>query len=169
LTADQTESKGFKPADIERMLRPSGLILEVENALARAIDLLAVARTTHSPTTLDLLVRLSLAPDQQLRGVDLCRQLLKSPGYVSRVIDQAEGAGLVSRRPDPDDRRAQQITLTKAGEDILETVVPYVVDVLDQTVYTALDDDEVETLNDLLSRIAAQAHLLLGTHSEISM
>lgn len=167
-TVDRNHSEQTKARDIEKMFRPSSLILEVGNVLGRAIDVLAVARTAHSPTTLDLLVRLSLAPDQQLRGVDLCRQLLKSPGYVSRVLDQAESEGLVLRQPDPDDRRAQRITLTEAGQDALETFVPYVANVLDQTVYTALDDDEVETLIDLLSRIAASAHLLLGRHGDTS-
>ena len=119
-----TTTKQTKSRDIEKRLRPSGLLLEAENALGRAIDVLAVARTGYIPTTLDLLVRLSLAPDQQLRGVDLCRQLLKSAGYVSRVIDHAVGQGLVIRQLDPDDRRAQRISLTKAGEDALAVVIP---------------------------------------------
>jgi DNA-binding MarR family transcriptional regulator len=162
-TTQKTETR-----DIEEMLRPSGLILETENVLGRAIDLLTVARTSHSPTTLDLLVRLSLSPNRQLRGVDLCRQLLKSPGYVSRLIDQAESDGLVVRRVDPDDRRAQRITLTKAGEDALDEVLPHVLEVLDQTVYAALDESEIETLVDLLSRIAVSAHQLLEQGDGVS-
>ena len=154
--AEQTRSR-----DIEERLRPSGLLLEAENVLGRAIDVLAVANTDYNPTTLDLLVRLSLASDQQLRGVDLGRQLLKSAGYVSRVIDNAERQGLVKRQLDPDDRRAQRISLTKAGEDALAVVVPRVLEVLDQTIYSALSETEVETLNDLLDRIATSAHQLL--------
>jgi DNA-binding MarR family transcriptional regulator len=144
------------------------LILETENVLGRAIDELAVARTSHNPTTLDLLIRLSLAPNRQLRGVDLCRQLLKSPGYVSRVIDQAETDGLVVRRADPDDRRAQRVALTKVGEDALDVFIPHVLEVLDQTVYAALDDTEIETLIDLLSRVAASAHQFLEQHDRVS-
>ena len=154
--------------DIERLFRPSGWLLEAGTALGRAIEMFAVARTSHNATTLDLLVRLSFAPERQLRGVDLCRQLLKSPGYVSRVIDRAEDGGLVVRQPDPDDRRVQRITLTEAGEDVLDSVIPRVVKVLDETVYTALDDDEVEILVDLLKRIAASAHLLLESHGGTS-
>ena len=168
MTKNLWKQKLVDGVSIEKMFRPSGLLLEAENVLGRAIDLLAVARTAHNPTTLDLLVRLSLAPNQQLRGVDLCRQLLKSPGYVSRVIDQAESDGLVTRRPDPDDRRAQQIGLTEAGEDALGAVVPHVMRVLEQTIYTALNDEEIETLIDLLARIAASAHELLETHDHVS-
>jgi DNA-binding MarR family transcriptional regulator len=136
--------------------------------MGRAIDVLAVARTDYNPTTLDLLVRLRLAPHHELRGVDLCRQLLKSPGYVSRVIDQAESDGLVIRRADPNDRRAQRIALTQAGEDSLEAFIPHVVKVLDQTVYATLDDHEIETLIDLLGRIAASAHQLLDESDHVS-
>lgn len=154
--------------DIKAAFRPSGWLLEAQTALGRAIEALAVVPTSYSPTILDLLVRLSFAPEQQLRGVDLCRQLLKSPGYVSRVIDRAESEGLVERRPDPDDRRAQRVTLTEAGENALRTFVPNAVKVLDETVYTTLDDAEVETLIDLLTRITASAHRLLDRHGGTS-
>lgn len=168
VTSDRRRLEQTEVREVEESFRPSGWLLEAEAALGRAIEVLAVAPTDHNPTTLDLLVRLMLAPGQQLRGVDLCRQLRKSPGHVSRVIDHAESEGLVERRPDPDDRRAQRITLTKAGDHALGTFVPRVVRVLDDTIYTALDTDEVETLIDLLRRIAASAKLVLEQHEEAS-
>ena len=167
-TADRkrTERMAGRDIDVEHHFRPSGALLEAETALGRTIETLAVDRTAHTPTTLDLLLRLSFAPEGWLRGVDLCRQLLKSPGYVSRVIDQAEAAGMVLRMPDPDDRRAQRIVLTETGEQALGEFVPHAINVLDRTVYTALNDAEVETLIDLLVRIAASAHQLLESHAE---
>ena len=80
---------------------------------------------------------------------------------MSRVIDDAEKEGLVARQPDPDDRRAQLISLTEVGEATLTTFVPDVVRVLDQTIYTALDDEEVRTLVELLSRVNGAIHKLL--------
>ncbi len=77
------------------------------------------------------------------------------------MIDHAESQGLVLRGPNPDDRRAQTITLTAAGEDALAIFIPHAVTVLEETVYSALDDDEVETLIDLLTRIAVAAHQLV--------
>jgi DNA-binding MarR family transcriptional regulator len=35
------------------------------------------------------------------------------------MVDALEGAGLVERRPDPDDRRSVLVALTKAGRDLL--------------------------------------------------
>lgn len=149
------------PADVDDTLRPSGWLLEAGTAMGRAFEDLAVARTEHDATTLDLLVRLRLAPQRDLRGVDLCGQLLKSPSHVSRIIDRAERDGLVLRRPDPDDRRAQRITLTEAGERVVDAFLPHLVEVLNNTIHRALTADEIETLIELLARIARSAHRLL--------
>ncbi len=152
-------------ARLEPTLRPTGVLIAAETAMRGAIDHIAVTQVDQDPTTLDLLMRLSLAPNQELRGVDLCRQLLKSPSHVSRIIDRAERDGLVLRRPDPSDRRAQQITLTESGEAAVDAFLPHLVEVLDQTLQKALTDDEIETLVRLLARIAASAEELLEQHT----
>jgi DNA-binding MarR family transcriptional regulator len=159
----QTSNKQSGARDVERVFRPSGALLQAGTTLGRAIEEYAVSRTDVNATTVDLLVRLSLSPERQLRGVDLCRQLLKSPGYVSRLLDKAEADGLVTREPDPDDRRAQLIVLTASGDAVLETFVPNAIDVLVQTVYTALDDNEIEMLIDLLTRITRTTEAFLET------
>ena len=147
--------------DLDDALRPSGRILEAGTALLRAFEDLAVARTEHDSTTLDLLLRLRLAPEHRLRGIDLCRQLRKSPSHVSRMLDRAEHCGLVKRRPDPEDRRAQRITLTDAGEEAVDAYVPHLVEVPNQTIYATLTSDEIETLVELLARVTSSAHQLL--------
>jgi DNA-binding MarR family transcriptional regulator len=151
----------MKTAEIQKLFRPSGALLEAENTLSHAIESQAVAKTAYNPATLDLLVRVSFSSNQELRGVDLVDQMLKSPGYVSRVIDHAEEVGLVERHADPDDRRAQLIRLTPAGKEALDGFVPHVVDILQRTIYTALEPQEVDTLIDLLKRVSAAAHELL--------
>jgi len=147
--------------DVERMFRPSGALLQAETTLGKAFEAYAVSRTAFNATTVDLLVRLSLSPTRRLRGVDLCGQLLKSPGYVSRLLDKAEADGLVTREPDPDDRRAQRIALTTKGEDVLDVFLPHAVQVLHETVYEALDEKEIETLVDVLSRITKATEAFL--------
>ncbi len=147
--------------DLDNALRPSGRILETGTALLRAFEDLAVAKTEHDSTTLDLLLRLRLAPEHRLRGIDLCRQLRKSPSHVSRMIDRAEHHGLVKRQPDPEDRRAQRITLTALGEQAVDAYIPHLVEVLNQTIYAALTNNEIETLIDLLARVTSSAHQLL--------
>jgi DNA-binding MarR family transcriptional regulator len=147
--------------EIERLFRPSGALLAAESNLGKAIERLAVARTQHSPAILDLIVRLRFAPSGQLRGIDLVNQLHMSPGYVSRLVDQAEIDGLISRRTDPQDRRAQLLELTPAGERAFDDFVPPALDVLDKTIYASLSPDEVDVFVDILERIAARSQGLL--------
>lgn len=138
------------------MLRPSGALLAAQIALSTAIEDGVVAAGTD-PTTADLLVRLSLAPDDSLRAVELCRQLLKSPSHISRRIDRAEEAGLVRRDPDPDDRRARLVVLTDAGRDVVARLAPPLALVLRHAIFDRLDADEIETLVSLLERVEAGA------------
>jgi len=160
-TSDRAQQERGVLLDLQDALRPSGRILQAATALLRALEDLAVARTEHDSTTLDLLLRLRLAPEHRLRGIDLCRQLRKSPSHVSRTLDRAEDCGLVKRQPDPEDRRAQRITLTDAGEEAVDAYVPHLVEVLNQTIYATLTSDEIETLVELLARVTSSAHQLL--------
>ena len=147
--------------EVKRLFRPSGALLAAVSNLGSAIECLAVAKTQHSSAILDLLVRLRFAPDGQLRGIDLVNQLHMSPGYVSRLIDQAETDGLISRQTDPRDRRAQLIKLTPEGERAFDEFIPPVLEVLDETVYSELSADEVEAFVDFLERIATRSQEFL--------
>lgn len=139
------------------VLRPTAALLRAQLAVAAAIEQRAVAATDLDGTTTDLLLRIALSPDGRLRGVHLCRQLHLSPSYVSRRIDRAVAEGLVERRPDPDDRRAQIITLTEAGQEALDDFTPRLVDVVDEVMFNTFDTDEVDTLIGLLSRLEVAA------------
>ncbi len=47
---------------------------------------------------------------------DVARALEATPSSMTELIDRMVAAGLIERRPDPDDGRAQRLTLTAAGE-----------------------------------------------------
>jgi DNA-binding MarR family transcriptional regulator len=49
------------------------------------------------------------------RVLDLAQVLGISPGGASKLVDRLVGAGLVSRAPDQDDRRASRLHLTPEG------------------------------------------------------
>ncbi len=69
-----------------------------------------------------LLYQLHFAGDA-LRVTDLAELLGVDAPTVTRKIQQLERQQLVSRRPDPDDRRAARIALTPAGRHTLERVL----------------------------------------------
>jgi DNA-binding MarR family transcriptional regulator len=135
----------------------SGSILRAQSALEGLIADHAMAMSAHGATTLDLLVRLQISPQHRLRGVELCRQLDLSKSHVSRVVDRAESEGLVRRQADPDDRRAQQITLTETGEDAVQAFAPHLIEVLNRTINSTLSEEEDDALIELLARVTESA------------
>jgi DNA-binding MarR family transcriptional regulator len=72
----------------------------------------------------DLLWTLYRAPGRALRVNELAREVVLSPTAMSRFVDRVEKAGFVVRAPDPEDRRALQVTLTDAGADLLRKMWP---------------------------------------------
>jgi DNA-binding MarR family transcriptional regulator len=55
-----------------------------------------------------------------MRLSDLAERLRIVPRSTTEVVDALEAAGLVERRPDPDDRRATLVTLTPRGTEVAE-------------------------------------------------
>lgn len=78
------------------------------------------------------------------------------------LIDDLEGDGLVTRRPDPADRRARQVVLTAKGRWTLNELSERISQV-ERQVLAALSDSEVQQMRGLLDRAAADADA--GGHS----
>jgi DNA-binding MarR family transcriptional regulator len=150
--ATDLESQNPDPFPDER-LAPTAALLHAHLAVDAAINARAAEPLGLEPAIADLLVRLSKADDHRLRGVDIGRQLLANPARVSRLIDRAEAQGLVTRLPDPADRRAQQITLTEAGCETASAFAPRLLAVLDEVIHDTLTAKERATLVALLDRI----------------
>ncbi|WP_067677222.1 MarR family winged helix-turn-helix transcriptional regulator [Nocardia miyunensis] len=72
----------------------------------------------------EILVRLSAAPDRELRMSELAGALLDSKSKLTYQIDRLEQAGLVRRRSCPSDMRAVYAVLTEAGQHTLERAAP---------------------------------------------
>ncbi len=53
---------------------------------------------------------------------ELAERLHVQPATISNMLKRMEKAGLVARRPDPDDRRVSRVYLTDAGRDIQSQV-----------------------------------------------
>jgi DNA-binding MarR family transcriptional regulator len=152
------------------VLRPSGTILTTQLRLAAEIEARVIG-IDQSSTVLDLLVRLDLAPDRTERASRLCSQLNLSAAHMSRTIDRAEAAGLVERRPDPNDRRAQLIVLTPDGDAALAEFAPRLHHLLRTVIHDVLGRAELAALVASLERIQracddlAVADLKESTHA----
>ena len=85
---------------------------------------------------------------------ELSKRLMVSNGNVTGLIDRLAGEGLVDRKPSPNDRRVQMVSLTKKGaksfSDIAENHRTWVGDMM-----ADLSPDEMNVLYELLARLKA--------------
>ncbi|NMG46269.1 MarR family transcriptional regulator [Aromatoleum toluvorans] len=97
-------------------------------------------------------VLIHLERNEGIRQVALAERLEIQPMTLVRMIDQLASEGLVERRPDPDDRRAHRLYLTKAARPQLEIVAQAGVAVREKALAGMSEDERAQTLA-LLQRI----------------
>jgi DNA-binding MarR family transcriptional regulator len=104
-------------------------------------DVLAALRRAGSPY--------ELSPGQ------LLTQTLVSSGTMTNRIDRLEARGLVTRRPDPEDRRGVVVTLTSAGRARVDAALA---DLLghEDAILEALRPADRDRLADLLRQVTAR-------------
>jgi DNA-binding MarR family transcriptional regulator len=91
------------------------------------------------------------APPTQLA---LAQQLGIDRSVLTYLLDDLEGRKLIERQPDPADRRARRIVLTRAGETVLAKLGKRLA-AAEQHALRGLDDQEQKILRDLLWRASA--------------
>lgn len=90
---------------------------------------------------------------------DIGEKLFVSCGNVTGLVDRLEEMGLVVRTPHPDDRRALLAKLTPQGRRVFDEIVPPHRARVERLL-SCLSEQEQETLNELMSRVAAQADIV---------
>jgi DNA-binding MarR family transcriptional regulator len=103
-------------------------------------DVVATLRRSGDPYT--------LSPRQ------LSATLMLTTGGMTGRLDKLEKAGLLCRKPDPNDRRALQVTITERGLSLIDEAVTAGLEV-QRAALTGLDDQEVAVLNVLLRKLLA--------------
>ena len=80
-----------------------------------------LARYGLQPGWFDLLAALRRAGDPyELNPTQLRRTTLLSSSGMTKRLDRLEAAGLVGRRPDPNDRRGTLVRLTRRGKSVID-------------------------------------------------
>lgn len=92
----------------------------------------------------ETLIRLGRSPRQALRMTDLAAQTGLSTSGVTRVVDRLERDGLVIREACATDRRASYATLTPAGREKLEQVLPQHLADVDELLTGLLSGEELD-------------------------
>ena len=105
-------------------------VIEIERALTRITylstrarqhdRLMALAGVPLDRAAVALLRQ--VADSDPLRPGELANRLGVEASHVTRTVQQLQKSGYVTRVPDPDDRRAQRIQLTEAGQQAIDRV-----------------------------------------------
>lgn len=90
--------------------------------LQRAVRCVAVSNTRGQDTGVALQGVLRFVGERESRATHLAARLGVSAPVLSRHIADLEELGLVVRRPDPEDGRAQLVALTEAGTERLRHI-----------------------------------------------
>lgn len=95
----------------------------------------------------------------------LCKKLQHDSGAMTRLIDQLENRGLIGRERTTEDRRKVHLSLTPAGHEVLDKLIPVAVDALN----LALDGftkEEVKLLQSMLRRLTERVRELTPDSAE---
>lgn len=90
-------------------------------------------------------------PMEPTRIAELACLLLPS---LTRILQKLDDKGLITRRPDRDDKRKQIIQISKSGETLIATHLPASLAVLEQT-KAQIGAERYEALLDLLNAVEA--------------
>ena len=150
----------------------SQVLSEQVNATERATDLFVELVREHSHATRQLsaqlnadhdltiseyevLLRLSRAPDQRMRRVDLAEQVLLTASGITRLLDGLERSGYVERGSCESDRRVVYAVLTDAGREKQRAASESHVAQIEDYFASRYDAAELAELSGLLTRIGA--------------
>ncbi len=105
------------------------------------------------------LVLLYLAESHRRALSEMAKELSFSQGYITKLVDQLEIAGLVERQASSSDRRITYAQLTAQGETKCDTIAPAFLDYMDE-VGSVFSVEEMHQLRFLLAKYRESAERL---------
>jgi DNA-binding MarR family transcriptional regulator len=91
-------------------------------------------------------------PPYRLRPTEFTGALMLTSSGTTKRLDRLEQAGLITRAPDPDDRRAILIALTDTGRELVDAATEAHL-ANERRLLSALSDAEQQRLADLLRKL----------------
>jgi|SRR6185312_12858808 len=124
----------------------------LKRAHSQLADQLEPALEACGFTFTQWVVMMHLRDGLALNASVLCTQLRHDSGALTRIIDQLEARGLVSRERSRKDRREVKLQLTSTGRSTVEAAIPAVVERLNLAL-GGFSAAELEALTRLLTKL----------------
>ena len=153
LVADTLTSWSRERPDLDFAVM--GTFLRLARLMSRAVPAMDAALAPHGLNLgeFDVLAALRRGGHgATLAPTALAAVAMVSPGGMTNRLDRLERAGLISRRPDPSDRRGSLVALTADGRRVADAAIEAVVDA--QAAFAApIGDPERVRLNRTLDQL----------------
>jgi DNA-binding MarR family transcriptional regulator len=136
---------------------PYYLISRVSLAVTSALKKEFIESGVEQVKPAYLCVLMSLWQEDGLKVIELGKRAGLEPSTMTGLLDRMQRDDLVTRTPDPHDRRVLRIYLTTIGQSV-RTVVLKVVDKVLTRVFAGISDDDISHTKNLLRQVLANAH-----------
>ncbi len=124
----------------------------IKRAHSMMLDVLEPVFEAHGFTFVQYQVLASLRDGIGVNPKDICSQFRHNSGALTRVIDQLAERGLLVRARRDRDRRKVELDLTAAGREVIESLVPLVVEKLNLALVD-FSSEEVREFTRLLLKL----------------
>ena len=108
----------------------------------------------------DLLAQLDRTPDGMTLG-ELSQRMMVSNGNITGLVDRLVGQGLIRRRPAPNDRRVQIVSLTPEGRRFFRAMARDNADWIGE-IFGDLSPSDISTLMAALAKTKTSARRAVG-------
>ncbi|WP_251982717.1 MarR family winged helix-turn-helix transcriptional regulator [Streptomyces violaceusniger] len=160
MSASPSAANGGADAATRGTTRETGL----ESDLGWAIRMVSSAfRRVATSSVADLpggprgyLVLVAVASGEPPSQLALAQQVNLDRTVMTYLLDDLEARRLITRRPDPRDRRARQVLITEEGRDHLERAQHHL-SIAEARLLADLDEHDARQLRLLLTRVAKTA------------
>lgn len=131
-------------------------LMEVSSLLHHAVEQQLRKNGGVSFVQFQILARLSDTVEGWYRMTDLADAIVYSRSGLTYQASQLEKSGLITRQPSTKDERSVTVTITSAGRQLVDRLMPGHVDVVRAHLLEPLNKSDLTALSCVLSRVRDQ-------------
>jgi DNA-binding MarR family transcriptional regulator len=131
-------------------------LMRIVKTLPRHLDSDLVRSTGLTASEYTMLMHLSEAPDRELRMADLAEATGLSASRTTRLVQDLQSRGLVTKRSSTADGRSNIARLTASGMAKMKSAWPAHLASVRKRMFDHIDDSAVQRTAQVLSAVAAQ-------------